>query len=197
MQQFTYRTRTDMRILRLGQQENRFNAGQRPINVGNCLFIFKVMIPCFSDLRHWQKSRQTILPAYGPRAAGACQPRHDAIRPAPERQPRPEDRAGELRAGHHPCRPCPLQDHRGRGPGAGHQPALSGTQDSPLLPRRELSNIFRLKRFALQTIRPGVSRKKRDFSAWFGPGGAVPPPRILPFSKAKYSMQKRMHPIHQ
>ena len=46
-------------------------------------------------------------------------------------------------------------------------------------------SIFRLKRFAFQTMRSGVSRKKRGFSAWFGPGGAVPPPRILPFLKAK------------
>ena len=48
-------------------------------------------------------------------------------------------------------------------------------------------SIFRLKRFAFQTIRPVVSRKKRGFSAHFGSGGAVPPPRILPFSKAKCS----------
>ena len=48
-------------------------------------------------------------------------------------------------------------------------------------------SIFSLKRFAFQTIRPVVSRKKRGFSAHFWPGGAVLPPRILPFSKAKCS----------
>ena len=41
--------------------------------------------------------------------------------------------------------------------------------------------------FAFQTIRPVVSRKKRGFSAHFGPGGAVPPPRVSPFSKVKRS----------
>ena len=39
-----------------------------------------------------------------------------------------------------------------------------------------------------QTIRPVVSRKKRGFSAHFRPGGAVLPPRILTFSKAKCSI---------
>ena len=34
-------------------------------------------------------------------------------------------------------------------------------------------------------IRPVVSRKKRGFSARFWPGGAVPPPRVSPFSKVK------------
>ncbi|WP_300802000.1 hypothetical protein, partial [uncultured Desulfovibrio sp.] len=48
-------------------------------------------------------------------------------------------------------------------------------------------SIFSLKRFTFQTIRLGVSRKKRGFSAHFRPGGAVPPPRVLPFSKAKRS----------
>ncbi|WP_300810671.1 hypothetical protein, partial [uncultured Desulfovibrio sp.] len=38
------------------------------------------------------------------------------------------------------------------------------------------------------TIRPVVSRKKRGFSAYFGPGGAVPPPRVSPFSKVKRSI---------
>ena len=37
-----------------------------------------------------------------------------------------------------------------------------------------LQSIFSLKCFAFQTIRPVVSRKKRGFSAHFGPGGAVP-----------------------
>ncbi|WP_300806907.1 hypothetical protein [uncultured Desulfovibrio sp.] len=48
-------------------------------------------------------------------------------------------------------------------------------------------SIISLKRLAFQTIRPVVSRKKRGFSAHFGPGGAVLPPRVLPFSKAKRS----------
>ena len=48
-----------------------------------------------------------------------------------------------------------------------------------------IQSVFRLKRFALQSIRPGVSRKKRGISARFQPGSAVLPPRILPFSKAK------------
>ena len=48
-------------------------------------------------------------------------------------------------------------------------------------------SIFRLKRLAFQTIRSGVSRKKRGFSAWFGPGGAMTPPRVSPFSQAKCS----------
>ena len=30
--------------------------------------------------------------------------------------------------------------------------------------------------------------EKRGFPAWFGPGGAVAPPRILPFSKTKCSV---------
>ena len=46
---------------------------------------------------------------------------------------------------------------------------------------------FSLKCFAFQTIRPVVSRKKRSFSAHFWPGGAVPPPRVSPFSKLKRS----------
>ena len=45
-----------------------------------------------------------------------------------------------------------------------------------------------MKRCAFQTIRPVVSRKKRCFSAHFGPGEAVPPPRVSPFSKVKRSM---------
>ena len=36
-----------------------------------------------------------------------------------------------------------------------------------------------------QTIRPVVSRKKRGFSAHFGPGCAVPPPRVSPLKKVK------------
>ena len=49
-------------------------------------------------------------------------------------------------------------------------------------------SIFRLKRFASQTVWLTVSRKKRVHPAWFGPGGAVPPPRVLPFSKVKRSI---------
>ena len=48
-------------------------------------------------------------------------------------------------------------------------------------------SISSLKCFAFQTIRPVVSRKKRVFSAHFGPGGAVLPPRVSPFSKLKRS----------
>ena len=44
-----------------------------------------------------------------------------------------------------------------------------------------------MKCFAFQTIRLVVSRKKRGFSAHFGQGGAVPPPRVSLFSKAKRS----------
>ena len=51
-------------------------------------------------------------------------------------------------------------------------------------------SIFSLKCFAFQTIRPVVSRKKRGFSAHFGPGGAVPPPRVSPFSKLKRSNER-------
>ena len=52
-------------------------------------------------------------------------------------------------------------------------------------------SIFSLKCFAFQTIRPVVSRKKHGFSAHFGPGGAVPPPRVLPFSKLKRSIRNQ------
>lgn len=33
--------------------------------------------------------------------------------------------------------------------------------------------------------------EKRGFSAWFRPGGTVPPPRVLPFSKAICSSVRR------
>ena len=42
-----------------------------------------------------------------------------------------------------------------------------------------------LKRLAFQTIRPVVSRKKRVFSAHFGPGGAVQPPRAFTIFKGE------------
>ena len=45
-----------------------------------------------------------------------------------------------------------------------------------------------MKRCAFQTIRPVVSRKNRAFSAHFGPGGAVLPPRVSPFSNVKRSI---------
>ena len=50
-----------------------------------------------------------------------------------------------------------------------------------------LDSILSLQHFAFQTIRPGVSRKKRGFSAHFGPGGAVLPPRNLPLAKARWT----------
>ena len=46
-----------------------------------------------------------------------------------------------------------------------------------------LQSIFSLKCFAFQTIRPVVSRKKRGFSAHFGPGGEI----FLTFSAAHVS----------
>ena len=62
---------------------------------------------------------------------------------------------------------------------------------SPVLWLRCNESIFSLKCFAFQTIRPVVSRKKHGFSAHFGPGGAVPPPRVLPFSKLKRSIRNQ------
>ena len=44
-------------------------------------------------------------------------------------------------------------------------------------------HISRLQRFAFQTLHPVVLRKKRDFSAYCEPVGAVPPPRVPLFSK--------------
>ena len=38
---------------------------------------------------------------------------------------------------------------------------------------------FQFEMLCISTIRPVVSRKKRSFSAHFGPGGAVPPPCAL------------------
>ncbi|HIX41527.1 hypothetical protein [uncultured Desulfovibrio sp.] len=49
------------------------------------------------------------------------------------------------------------------------------------LVRRAFQSIFSLERFAFQTMRSVVSRKKRDFSALFGPGGAVPLSHALLF----------------
>ena len=69
-------------------------------------------------------------------------------------------------------------------PGREQEP-LGGVSGRRLSPEHQ--RIFSLKRFAFQTIRPVVSRKKRGFSAHFGPGGAVSPPRVLPFSKVKRS----------
>ena len=54
-------------------------------------------------------------------------------------------------------------------------------------------SIFSLQRCTIQTIRPVVSRKKRSFSAHFWPGGAVPPPRVSPFSKLKRSKGQTLH----
>ena len=47
---------------------------------------------------------------------------------------------------------------------------------------------FSLKHFAFQAYTAWRFVGKRGFSAHFGPGGAVPPPRILLFSTAKCSM---------
>ena len=76
-------------------------------------------------------------------------------------------------------------------PACGTSARKACTAVSPQLSRHE--SIFSLKRIAFQTIRPGVSRKKRVFFAWFRPGGAVPPPRVLPFSKAKCSIMPKQH----
>ncbi len=46
-------------------------------------------------------------------------------------------------------------------------------------------SIFSVNRGAFHTVRPVVSLKKRFFSAQFGPGGAVSPPRVPPFFKGK------------
>ena len=70
------------------------------------------------------------------------------------------------------------------GPGGKGTP-LRASQGGSLPPNSW--SIFSLKRCAFQTIRPVVLRKKRGFSAHFGPGGAVPPPRVSPFSKLKRS----------
>lgn len=48
-------------------------------------------------------------------------------------------------------------------------------------------SLFRWKHCAFPTTCPLVSRGKHDVPAWFGTGGAVPPSRVLPFSKAKRS----------
>ena len=53
--------------------------------------------------------------------------------------------------------------------------------------RRVFRSLFSSRRVAFQTLRPVTSRKKRVFSAHFWPGGAVPPPRVSPFSKLKRS----------
>ena len=50
-----------------------------------------------------------------------------------------------------------------------------------------------LEHFQFETLRVSnhtacrFAEKKRGFSAHFGPGGAVPPPRVSPFSKLKRS----------
>ena len=72
-------------------------------------------------------------------------------------------------------------------------PGLAARSDDPSRSRRKIQNIFSLKRCAFHTIRPVVSRKKRGFSAHFGPGGAVPPPRVHPFSKVKRSISSNTH----
>ena len=61
----------------------------------------------------------------------------------------------------------------------GHGHALTGQRLSPYASAAD----WKLEHF----LRPVVSRKKRGFSAHFGPGGAVPPPRVSPFSKLKRS----------
>ena len=44
-------------------------------------------------------------------------------------------------------------------------------------------STLRWKCVAFQTIRPDVSRKKRGLPAHLPPGGAMPPPRMLPFQR--------------
>ena len=56
---------------------------------------------------------------------------------------------------------------------------------------RRAVGIFRLERFALHTIRPSVSWKKRGHPAWFGQGGpdfVAVLPRVVSFSKRKRSI---------
>ena len=54
--------------------------------------------------------------------------------------------------------------------------------------RAPLHEHFQFETLRVSNIRPVVSREKRCFSAQFGPCGAVPPPRVLPFfSKVKRS----------
>lgn len=53
-------------------------------------------------------------------------------------------------------------------------------------------SLFRWKHCAFPTTCPFVSRGKHDVPAWFGTGGAVPPSRVLPFSKAKRSGDRFM-----
>ena len=68
-------------------------------------------------------------------------------------------------------------------------PQGKGARDRAAVPKNTPENmsIFSLKRCAFQTIRPVVSRKKRGFSAHFGPGGAVPPPRVSPGKKGSFA----------
>lgn len=58
-----------------------------------------------------------------------------------------------------------------------------------LLTEAVSERLFSLQRVAFQTIRSAVSRKRRGFSAHAGPGGAVPPSRVLPFLKAERSIK--------
>ena len=53
-------------------------------------------------------------------------------------------------------------------------------------------SLFRWKHCTFPTMCPFVSRGKHDVPAWFGTGGAVPPSRVLPFSKAKRSGDRFM-----
>ena len=59
--------------------------------------------------------------------------------------------------------------------------ANAGEAYLPQFHDRYLLSIFSLKLTAFQTIRPVVSRKKRGFSAHFGPGGAAAASRFTFF----------------
>ena len=93
--------------------------------------------------------------------------------------------------------PCPPDEFFGQGrPAVGVQRGDRRTSPKMRMAWRARQGLhpvghFSLKRKAFQTIRPVVSRKKTRFSVHFWPGGAVPPPRIVPFSKAKCSRENR------
>ena len=70
---------------------------------------------------------------------------------------------------------------------SGAERAAAGPESPGGAARQNVWSNFSVKRCAFQTIRPVASRKNAVFPARFGPGGAVPPPRVSPFSKVKRS----------